>query len=63
VLYQKTVPPVEAVAPKTTVPAPVLEPGVEPVIVGVLFTVIVTVFDVAGDPNKQGAALEVKTQV
>ena len=62
VVYQKTVP-AEAVAPNTKVPVPVLFPGVVLVIVGVVFTVIVTVFDVDGEPIKQGVALEVKIQI
>ncbi len=39
--YQLIVP-ADAVAPRTTVPVPVLDPGVVPVIVGIVFTVAVT---------------------
>ena len=39
--YQLIVPP-EEVAPRVTVPVPQREAGVEPVIVGVVFTVAVT---------------------
>ena len=61
VVYQKT-PPDEQVAPSTTVPVLILEPGVELVIVGKAFTIIVMVFDVAGEAITQ-AAFEVITQV
>jgi hypothetical protein len=39
--YQLTVP-ADAVAPKTTLPVPQVEPGVVPVIVGIAFRVAVT---------------------
>jgi hypothetical protein len=47
--YQLIVP-VEAVALKPTVPVPHLEPGVEPVIVGMVLTVIVKVLVVEHKP-------------
>jgi hypothetical protein len=50
--YQLIVP-AEAVAPNVTVPVPQREPGVVPVIVGMAFTVMVTVLDVAGLPILQ----------
>ena len=39
--YQLIVP-AEAVAPRSTVPSPQREPGVVPVIVGIVFTVAIT---------------------
>jgi hypothetical protein len=59
--YQLIVP-AEAVAPSVTVPGPHLAPGVVAVMVGIAFTVIVTVFEVAGLPVTQ-IALDVITQV
>ena len=47
--YQLIVP-VDAVAPKLTVPVPHLDAGVVPVIVGIVFTVIVKVVVVAHKP-------------
>lgn len=50
------------VAPKTTVPLPQELPGVVEVMVGMLFTVIVTEFEVAVLTVAQGS-LEVITQL
>jgi hypothetical protein len=59
--YQLIVP-AEAVAPNVTVPVPQREPGVVPVMVGMVLTVMVTIFEVAGLPVVQ-VAFEVSTQV
>ena len=59
--YQFIVP-AEAVAPRVTVPASHLEPGVVPVIVGIGVSVIETSFDSAGLPVAHVIS-EVSTQL
>ena len=49
----------------TLVPATIVEAvaAIETLAVKLVFTVIITEFDVAGEPVTHGVALEVKTQV
>ena len=49
--YQLIVPAL-AVAPSITVPVPHIEPGVVPVIAGMVFTVTEAVFTVIADPQE-----------
>ncbi len=58
--YQLTVP-ADAVAPNITVPVPQTLPGVVPVIVGMVFTVMVIPVLVTGLPERHGEALDVST--
>lgn len=59
-VYQFTVPAL-AVAPNVTVPVPHVLPGVVPVMVGIVFTVITTALLVAEEVDKQLALLVIVT--